>query len=341
MVLVGGLAALALLGHPPLWQLGALAALLGAFTGLFLPASWSITPGLLPEHELQAGNALEATWTQIAILLGPGLGGLIVARFSPGVALALDATSFALSALTLAAMTSRRAGRAKEAEIRASSVAHGDALEAADASNASMASRERPLTFWGFLRHSRLLQWILVISIFTNFSFGGLVFGVALPALAKGPLAAGATGYGLMLAAFGAGALIGGLGAGLTGRIPRRGIAIIVLFLVVSGAMLLIPVAGAIAGVSGVATDLAAMGVANGLGNVTYVTAVQQRFPRHLLGRIMGALALTNYGLYPLSAALAGIAVEQVGPGRVIVAGGAVTLVAVMAALFSRDLREF
>ena len=35
------------------------------------------------------------------------------------------------------------------------------------------------------------------------------------------------------------------------------------------------------------------MGVANGLANVLYITAIQQRFPRHLLGRIMGALALT------------------------------------------------
>jgi hypothetical protein len=101
-------------------------------------------------------------------------------------------------------MTSRSAGGAKEAEIRGSSAAGGDFRQAVDASHASMAASERPLTFWGLLRHSRLLQWILVFSIFTNFSFGGLVFGVALPALAKGPLAAGATGYGLLLAAFGA-----------------------------------------------------------------------------------------------------------------------------------------
>jgi MFS family permease len=333
--LVGGLAVLALLSRPPLWQLCALAAPLGAFTGLFLPASWSITPDVLPEAELQAGNALEVAWTQTAILLGPGLGGLIVARFSPGVALALDAGSFVISAFTLARMTVGSAGRAGGA------AASPSAVGASHSADAPAAVGERPSTFWGLLRRSRLLQWILVISTCTNFAFGGLVFGVALPALAKGPLAAGATGYGFMLAAFGAGALVGGVGAGLTGSLPHRGILVLVLFLIMSGAMMLIPGAGALAGVPGVAADLALMGVANGLGNVSYVTALQQRFPRHLLGRIMGALALTNYGLYPLSVAVAGVAVGHYGPGWVILWGGAVTSLAVVAALCSPEMREF
>ncbi|MGZ3584397.1 MAG: MFS transporter [Ktedonobacterales bacterium] len=330
-LLVGGLAGLALLGRPSLWQLCALAAPLGAFTGLFLPASWSITPDVLPEDELQAGNALESTWVQAAILLGPSLGGLVVAWFSPGVALALDATSFVISAVTLAVM---RKGRVGESEVGPSASAYsssGDTGAAAD---------ERLLTFWGLLCRSRLLQWLLLISACANATFGGLVFGVALPALANGPLAAGATGYGFMLAAFGAGALMGGLGAGLIGTLRGRGILVLVLFLVVSMAMMVIPGAGALAGVPGVVADLAVMGVANGMANVAYITAIQQRFPRHLLGRIMGALALTNYGFYPLAVALAGVAVGQCGPGTVIVAGGVVTFVAVVAALFSRDMRE-
>ncbi|MGZ3674942.1 MAG: hypothetical protein ACXVCO_11585, partial [Ktedonobacterales bacterium] len=124
------------------------------------------------------------------------------------------------------------------------------------------------------------------------------------------------------------------------GTLRGRGILVLVLFLVVSMAMMVIPGAGALAGVPGVVADLAVMGVANGMANVAYITAIQQRFPRHLLGRIMGALALTNYGFYPLAVALAGVAVGQCGPGTVIVAGGVVTFVAVVAALFSRDMRE-
>jgi predicted MFS family arabinose efflux permease len=334
-VLVGGVAVLALLSRPPLWQLCVLAAPLGAFTGLFLPASWSITPDVLPEAELQAGNALEAAWTQTAILLGPGLGGLIVARFSPGIALALDAGSFVISAFTLVRMTGGSAGRAYGAKASPSAADQGNSPDGRSAVG------ERPPTFRDLLRRSPLLRWLLVISAFTNFAFGGLVFGVALPALAKGPLAAGATGYGFMLAAFGAGALVGGAAAGLAGNLSRPGVMVLVLFLVMSVAMMLIPGAGALAGVPGVAADLAVMGVTNGLGNVTYVTGVQRRFPRELLGRIMGALALTNYGLYPLSVAVAGVAVGQYGPGWVIVAGGALTSLAVAVALFSPEMREF
>ena len=81
------------------------------------------------------------------------------------------------------------------------------------------------------------------------------------------------------LAAFGAGALVGGA-AGLAGNLPRRGILILVLFLIMSGAKMLIPGAGAFAAVPGVAANLLVMGVATGLSNVTYGTAVQQRFAR-------------------------------------------------------------
>lgn len=82
------------------------------------------------------------------------------------------------------------------------------------------------------------------------------------------------------------------------------------------------------------------MGVFNGLANVVYETAIQQRFPHHLMGRIMGALAPTYYGLFLLAVALASVAVGRYGPSMVIVAGGGVIFAAVVAALLSHDMRE-
>lgn len=55
-------------------------------------------------------------------------------------------------------------------------------------------------------------------------------------------------------------------------------------------------------------------GIMNGLGNVTGATIMQQVLPRPLMGRIMGALALTNFGFYPLSVALGGVIVARSGP---------------------------
>src|SRR5256885_13107704 len=57
-VLVALLAALGIVGHPTFWQLLAVAIPLGAFEGLFIPASFTMIPDILDDADLQAGNSL-------------------------------------------------------------------------------------------------------------------------------------------------------------------------------------------------------------------------------------------------------------------------------------------
>jgi MFS family permease len=106
-VLTGALAGLVVVGTPLLWQLCAVSALLGAFSGLFMPGSFSILPDILPDEQLQAGNAFNSSSAQLATLVGAGIAGAVVTFFTPGMALAVDAGTFAVSALTLAAMRPR------------------------------------------------------------------------------------------------------------------------------------------------------------------------------------------------------------------------------------------
>ncbi len=87
--------------------LGPVAALLGAGEGLFLPASFAIMPGLLEPEQLQAGNAFNSAAVQLGSFLGPVLGGVLVASAGSGPAFAVDAASFAVSALTLGLIVSR------------------------------------------------------------------------------------------------------------------------------------------------------------------------------------------------------------------------------------------
>ncbi len=104
-----------------------------------------------------------------------------------------------------------------------------------------------PKTFWALLRASRLLQTGLAVSIVGNLAFGGLV-EVALPDLARGPLHAGATGFGLMLSTFGAGALAGSLIGATMGKLPHRGL-IALLFGLAQGIFVAItPFTGGLAG---------------------------------------------------------------------------------------------
>src|SRR5690349_9464025 len=85
-----------------LWQLVALVALYGSGTAFFTPAFEAIVPDLLPADDLPAANSLDQFVRPIALrLLGPLLGGALVAA-GAGLAFAVDAASFAASALAVA-----------------------------------------------------------------------------------------------------------------------------------------------------------------------------------------------------------------------------------------------
>ncbi len=105
---VAGLASACALSGPRLAVLAPIAVVLGAGAGLFLPGSFSIIPSLLPDEDLKAGNALSSAMTQLSLLVGPAIGGGIVALLGPTPAFALDAGSFVISGLTLAGIRTLR-----------------------------------------------------------------------------------------------------------------------------------------------------------------------------------------------------------------------------------------
>ena len=97
-----------------------IAVVIGAGEGLFLPGSFSIIPSLLSGDDLQAGNALASSGTQLATLAGPAVGGALVILAGPALAFGLDALSFVVSAVTLATLAGPAvAGRAAGGRPRA------------------------------------------------------------------------------------------------------------------------------------------------------------------------------------------------------------------------------
>ena len=72
---VGALAAAAVTGPPNPSILIPISVVIGAGEGLFLPGSYAIVPSLLPDAELEAGNAITTGGTELATLIGPGIGG--------------------------------------------------------------------------------------------------------------------------------------------------------------------------------------------------------------------------------------------------------------------------
>lgn len=347
-VLVGILAALAFIGHPALWQLLLVAIPLGAFEGLFLPASFSMLPEVLEDTDLQAGNALNTSSYQLASLVGSGAGGIVVGALKSGVALAFDAFSFVASALSLAIIRGRPrsaaapASPAPQAEpaaegmlAAAESLPGVQAIEGAKAEEQPAPATGQSMTFWQLARTSRVLQTAFLVSLFANMTFGGLL-EVALPTLAHGQLAAGAGGYGAILAAFGFGALLGGIVSGALGNIPHRGTVALGVSILQAIVVALIPYGG----LAGAIVCMAAAGIFNSVTNVIFITIIQQIIPRHLLGRVMGVLMFASFGTYPLSVAIVGVIVARLGPTIIFPVSGAVLCIAIVFGLFQRELRE-
>lgn len=313
-VVVAGLAVVALLGPARAGLLVPIAVVLGAGEGLFLPGSFSIVPTLLPDEDLQAGNALSSSGTQLATLVGPALGGVVVGFLGPGPAFLVDAVTFALSAVSLAAIRSTE---------RAPVVQPG-------------AEPAPKVTLRRLLRSEPVLIVVVLITFAANLGSGGLA-EVAIPALAHGPLAAGAVGYGGLLAALGAGALVGTLVAAQT-RTPRRPAVVGSVVFLVEGFMVgLAPYLGS-AIAAGVA--LFGFGLCNGFANVVTITALQRWSRPDVLGRVASLLLLGAFGVFPLSVAFGALVVDRFGPALFFPVTGVVLVLAVLGGLTQRRWRN-
>lgn len=329
-LLTGVLVLLIITRNTQLWQLCAVAVLLGAFAGLFLPAYYAILPEILNASELQAGNALNTSTIQLALLIGSGLAGLVVSHLQPASAFAIDAFTFVVSAITLASMQHGR-------RLPIHTTTPDDRLASLSPNSSVKTSASPPeISFWQLLRTWRLLQVAFLVIIFGNFLFSGL-FEVALPVLARNQLLAGASGYGILLSLFGGGSLLGGLLAGGLGKIAHRGMLMLSLIMILGILYALIPYAG---GFQGAAIFLASAGFTNGMLTVLAFTLIQQQAPHHLLGRLMGVFLFASLGLYPFSVAIAGILSSHFGPAIIFPISAIMMVGASAFGWFQKEIRE-
>jgi hypothetical protein len=323
-VLVGVLALVALGHHVSLLALGPVSALTGAGEGLFISPSYALLPSLLPPGQLQAGNAIASAMAEGGSLLGPALGGPLVAVAGPASAFAADAASFAISAATLALIPARRARRVARARWPGG----------------------QGIGLWALIQRERLLQVMLVMVVVANLASDGTL-EVATPALAHARY--GAIGYAVMMACLAAGSVGGNL-AGLRGRAPSRGgggggrlawstpaVRSAAAFVLEGAAIMVLPFLG---GLPGAATAAFVLGLANGFGNVLFITLLQQWAPAALLGRVMSLIMLAAWGTLPLSAVIAGALVLRFGAAPYFPVAGAVVAVAVLGALTQREFRH-
>jgi hypothetical protein len=329
-VLVGVLTFLAARHTASLVTLGPTAALIGGGEGLFLPASFSIMPSLLDGGRLAAGNALSSTAVQAGSLIGPAIGGALVAVTGASTAaFGIDAVSFAVSAASLALIPRRAAARS----MAASTAEAADSMAGPDGLAAEPPGK--PQGVLAYMRQSRAMQLILVVTIAANLAYGGLG-QVALPALVHARWGAG--GYGALLACIAAGAVIGTLAAARSGGLRNPGLVAAVAYIVSGGAIGLVPFLG---GEAGAAAALLILGVCNGVGGVLFYTMAQRMIPSAILGRVLSVIMLCSYGTFPLSVAVAGVLVRHVGTTPFFLVTGVFLVVAMLGGYSQRAFRDF
>jgi MFS family permease len=310
---MGLLAALVLSHTVLLVEIYALAIAFGAADAFYGPSRASLIPRTVPDEQLEAANGLEGTANSLLMLIGPALGGLLVAKAGSGYAFLADAVLMAVVVLLTARL---RAGEAIAADGGQPTTLLGDVAAG--------------------LRYAfsdPVLRTLIVLVTAMTFAINGPE-SVGFAALARirwgGPIS-----LGLTLGAFGAGSLVGSLLAGMLppGRVLLKLVGVGVVF---SAGLALIGFAPNV----GVAMALTAgMGVAGGLINVIGGSWLMRRTAPAMMARLMSLMMVTSVGAAPLSLAVAG-AIAQYNVTWMFVGAGALMLTASLAALASRTVRE-
>src|SRR5690349_762068 len=255
VVTQGLLAVLLFAGAASVPVVALLAGLTGAATGFFNPASTGVLPAVVRPEQLQQANGLRATAMSGGEIVGPLIGGVLIAAAGPGWAFAVDAASFAVSALLLARL--RLAPVAREATSFLHDLHEG----------------------WRTFRSTTWL-WTFVAGA----ALGNMVWGawsVLGPVIAERDLGGAAT-WGSILAAMGVGTLIGALLA--IRAHPRRPLVLANLAAVTFAAPLGLLAAGVPAALIGAGALVAGAGMM--ICNSVWESTVQREVPPETLSRV-------------------------------------------------------
>ena len=317
-VVVAIIAALVLSGHAQLWQLYVLALIFGTVDAFFHPALNTIVPMLVSERLLSPANALVQIMQQLSGLIGPAIAGIVVAAMSTGPAFAFDAASFGVATLTMWLV---RGGR------RAAPSATNDAANQRP-SGGVLANIGAGVGYaWS---DPAIRSLVLLIAAF-NFAFTGPLL-VGLPYLADTRFQGGAAAFGIIISAYGAGALSGAVLAGSLRHVPRLGL---ITLLTASAMGIGLAFLGNVPSVILAVIAMAAIGLGAGFINVRIVAWLQTRTPEAMRGRVMSLVLLGAVGLSPVSLAVSGVIIDFGAVSLMFAVAGAIIVAAALAGLFA------
>lgn len=287
------------------WQVMALATFVGVVNAFDIPARQAFMVELVGKEDLVNAIALNSSLFNATRILGPAVAGVIIGAWGVGLCFFLNGISYiaviwGLQAMRLPAFVERPSTESEWQRFRGG------------------------LHF--ILGDQRMSALVLQVAILSLFGFPVLVM---MPVFARDVLHTGAGGYGALMAAVGAGAMLGALALALVSdRVPKGrtllggGVAFSVLLSLFalspwfSVSLVLLALTGC------------GMIVTTALTN----TLIQTLVPDELRGRVMGFYAFMFVGMAPLGAFQAGWLSERISAPFATALGGLICLVSILAA---------
>ncbi|MBF0663514.1 MULTISPECIES: enterobactin transporter EntS [unclassified Rhodococcus (in: high G+C Gram-positive bacteria)] len=307
------LAVNAYLPEPQMWAIYLISVVDGAAGGISATALMAVTPSLVPRDKLAAAGALMALTADLGSMVGPALGGVVIAAGGVGLAYALAAFTTVITTFCITRLPPLPPATVSvESPLR--SIAAG----------------------FTYAFRNRVIGQVLVVGFAAMLLTG---WAVLLPAFADRVLGAGPSVVGLLYAAPAVGAVLGSLTSGWTGSVRRSGLVVFVLMAVSAAGL---AGAGATGVTAVVLLGLAAYGFGDSLADVMRYATVQRNTADEYRGRIAAVWSAQVTAGTSLGAIAAGVIASVVPMSVALTVYGVagIVLVVVMWASFP-TLRRF
>jgi MFS family permease len=297
------------------WHIALLAFLLGIANSFDAPARQALAVEMVEDRrDLQNAIGLNSTMFNLARVVGPAVGGLVLASLGATWCFALNGLSFGAVLIALAGMRLPEQANVLHSGRLMSQVGVG-------------------------LRYVRQHKEIrAIVALVAVSGLFGMSYAVLLPAYAVDILHVGEAGLGGLNAAVGVGALFGALIVATLSRSQRKGIQLAAGSFIFPAALICFAFSRSFAW-SSFFLALAGFGFVS--QNSTSNTIVQSLVPDDLRGRVMGIYSLMFFGSTPFGSLLAGSVAQAWGPvGSVLLSAGITLLFALFIFLHVPSLRH-
>jgi MFS family permease len=279
------------------WLLYVVAATAAVVEQLSVPAEQALVPHLVPAEALVSANAVNGQASNVARLVGSGLGGVVVVWGGLSTLAVVDALSFLAAAALLAAIAP------------ASSYIEGDDV-VEDAGRVAWWSQWR--AGLSVAAGSRTLRVLLLFGGVTAVGEG--VMGTLFPAFVRDVLDSDARGFGLVVGIQAVGGIAGGLVVAALGDRWRPGLMLGVgamLFGLVDLAIFLYPLV--YVALAPAVVLMVVVGLPGAAVGASFVTLMQQATRDAYRGRVFGTLLGLESGGLLLGSVLAGWLGDRLG----------------------------